>query len=200
MRRNKAKNGYIIVLCGKSACGKTSIAKQLIKCGYKNVVPYTTRPIRENEVNGVDYHFVDDVTFDKLDNDGCFVESRTYNTVDGIWKYATRIDNINLQTDSYVLVATLDVAKIIQEYYGRNHVITIFLTAPLNIRTMRAKHRGNFNLEEWNRRTITDNQDFKLDTVAKVCDFKVDTSTYPQRITLQRVLKLIHLYIIRGLI
>ena len=189
--RNAIKTGYIIILCGKSACGKTSTADKLIKRGFKNIVPYTTRPMREHEVDGVDYHFVSNDTFEQMKRDNKFIETRSYNTAQGVWKYATSIDSINLATNSYVLVTTLDVAKAIQEYFGKNKVLAFYLTAPLSIRLTRAKRRGNFDLNEWNRRVATDDDDFKFDKVAKVCDYKIDTSTYAPRITVKKIFNVI---------
>jgi guanylate kinase len=42
-----------------------------------------------------------------------------------------------------------------------------------SVREDRAKKRGSFNQAEWNRRLITDDQDFASEKVAKVCNFKV---------------------------
>ena len=53
----------MIVLVGKTCSGKDSIKKELINLGMKNIVTYTTRPLRNGEVNGVDYHFIDIDTF-----------------------------------------------------------------------------------------------------------------------------------------
>ena len=51
----------IIVLVGKTASGKTTVANELCKHhGYKRIVTYTTRPMRKNEVQDVDYHFISD--------------------------------------------------------------------------------------------------------------------------------------------
>ena len=47
----------LIVLCGYSGSGKTTIANVLQeKYGYHRIITYTTRPKREQEVNGKDYH------------------------------------------------------------------------------------------------------------------------------------------------
>ena len=52
----------IICLMGKSAAGKDTVFKALMKdreLGLQNIIPYTTRPIREGERNGVEYFFTD---------------------------------------------------------------------------------------------------------------------------------------------
>ena len=47
--------GRIFYLMGKSATGKDTVYKELlhVKPELKTVVPYTTRPIRAGEENGV---------------------------------------------------------------------------------------------------------------------------------------------------
>ena len=51
---------------GKSSSGKDTIFKELMKEGtmdLRTIVPYTTRPIRAGEENGVEYFFTDETGF-----------------------------------------------------------------------------------------------------------------------------------------
>lgn len=53
----------IIALVGNSGSGKTSLSLHLQKrFGIPAIVSYTTRPMRENEVDGIDHHFVKDTS------------------------------------------------------------------------------------------------------------------------------------------
>ena len=54
--------GKIFYLMGKSSSGKDSLFKKIKERipELKNIILYTTRPIREGEQNGVEYHFVDE--------------------------------------------------------------------------------------------------------------------------------------------
>ena len=55
--------GKIVYLMGKSSSGKDTIFKELMKEGtmdLRTIVPYTTRPIRAGEENGVEYFFTDE--------------------------------------------------------------------------------------------------------------------------------------------
>ena len=45
----------IILLVGKSGTGKTHIINSLC---LRKVVPYTTRPMREGEIDGISYNFI----------------------------------------------------------------------------------------------------------------------------------------------
>ena len=77
------KKGHIIVLVGKSASGKDSVAKILeSKLGYEVVLSTTSRPMRSNEVQGVQYNFVSDGDFKKLINEDKLVEYRYYDAME----------------------------------------------------------------------------------------------------------------------
>lgn len=71
---------FLLVLSSPSGGGKTSIAKNLLQgrddLGYS--VSVTTRPMRESERDGVDYHFVSHEEFVRRREAGEFVESATY--------------------------------------------------------------------------------------------------------------------------
>ena len=70
----------MIILCGPSASGKTEVAKLLAsKYNIKKAITNTTRPIRINEVNHVDYHFTSKEEFLELASKDYFVETACYN-------------------------------------------------------------------------------------------------------------------------
>ena len=73
----------MIVIIGESAAGKSSIEKALVEHGYNQIISYTTRPKRINEVEDVDYHYISEQDFlNKLKN-GFFAEHTLYNN----WYY-----------------------------------------------------------------------------------------------------------------
>ncbi len=60
-------SGKIIVICAPSGTGKSTLINRL-KTDYPQLewsVSCTTRPIRINEVNGKDYHFISTAEFEK---------------------------------------------------------------------------------------------------------------------------------------
>lgn len=63
-----AGQGNVFVLSAPSGAGKSTLARRLVKNlpGLIFSVSYTTRKPREGEVDGRDYHFVDDATFDRM--------------------------------------------------------------------------------------------------------------------------------------
>ena len=103
----------IYVLMGKSATGKDTIYKKIIERAelhLQEVVTYTTRPIRKNETEGVEYHFVDKEFFDKCKEKNNIIEYRMYNTVHGTWYYFMVNDGqIDLQSEKkYIIIGTLE--------------------------------------------------------------------------------------------
>ena len=53
----------IFVIMGKSSSGKDTIFSRLVgqaDCGLKTVTMYTTRPMRDGEVDGREYFFTDE--------------------------------------------------------------------------------------------------------------------------------------------
>ena len=67
--------GRLVVISGPSGSGKTSICKELVKGGHVRFsVSATTRPPRPGEVDGEDYHFLDDARFQSEVDRGGFLE------------------------------------------------------------------------------------------------------------------------------
>ena len=66
----------LIVIAAPSGAGKTSLVNAVIKAEpYLSVcVSHTTRPIRPGETDGVNYHFIDIPTFNKMVDAGEFIE------------------------------------------------------------------------------------------------------------------------------
>lgn len=68
-----------IVLSGASGSGKSTIENELSeKYNFEKIVSYTTREPRNNEVNGKDYHFVDNETFEEIKFRNLFAEYDEY--------------------------------------------------------------------------------------------------------------------------
>ena len=91
--------GKIFCLMGKSSTGKDTIYKMLRDekaLQLQTIVPYTTRPIRAGETEGVEYHFIDEQRLLKLEKEGKVIEQRAYDTIYGIWRYATIADALCL--------------------------------------------------------------------------------------------------------
>lgn len=167
--------GRIFYMMGKSSTGKDTIFKEIMKkpdLGLKNMVLYTTRPIRENEENGKAYYFVDDMTADRLQEQGKVIEMRAYQTIHGIWKYFTVDDgNTNLEKYDYLSIGTLESYLKLKEYYGEKRVIPIYIEVEDGNRLERALKRErkpqNRKFEEMCRRFLADSEDFSEENLQK---------------------------------
>ncbi len=64
------------MLSAPSGAGKTTLARMLVKEFPQALfsISHTTRPPRGQEKNGVDYHFVDTLTFQRMIDENQFVE------------------------------------------------------------------------------------------------------------------------------
>ncbi|MCA1653569.1 MAG: guanylate kinase [Sphingomonadales bacterium] len=72
----RKRRGLLIVLSSPSGAGKSTISRMLLDADdqISMSVSATTRPIRPGEIEGRDYHFVDDAEFDRLIADDSFAE------------------------------------------------------------------------------------------------------------------------------
>lgn len=158
----------IFYLMGKSSSGKDTIYKKLIQkesLGLHNIVLYTTRPIRAGEKDGVEYHFVSEEEMYQIQKQGRIIELRTYDTCLGRWHYFTADDkNINLDTDNYIMIGTIESFCKTKEYYGDDRVIPIMICLDDGIRLQRALDREKGQdmpkYSEMCRRFLADETDF----------------------------------------
>ncbi|MGN0379577.1 MAG: guanylate kinase [Butyrivibrio sp.] len=159
----------IYMIMGKSSSGKDTIYSRLkedVRLGLKPVVIYTTRPRRIGEENGREYFFSDDVQLQKYEEQGRIVEMRSYNTVQGVWKYFTVDDGqIDIQSnEKYVIIGTLDVYEKFRDYYGKEAVVPIYIEVEDKIRIHRALEREDRqpapDYKEMCRRYVADEADF----------------------------------------
>ena len=77
MSNEYKKSGLIFIVSAPSGAGKTSLVRELIKDrnDLRLSVSHTTRKSRKNEKNGVDYFFVTENEFLKMENGQEFLET-----------------------------------------------------------------------------------------------------------------------------
>ncbi len=70
------RRGFLLVLSSPSGAGKTTITRRLLERDPSLAVSVsvTTRPPRSGEVDGRDYHFIDQRRFDRMVADGELLE------------------------------------------------------------------------------------------------------------------------------
>ena len=165
----------LFCIMGKSASGKDTVYRRLLETetlGLRKVVPYTTRPMRSGEQDGVDYHFADREVFARMSRQGLVIESRTYHTHQGDWTYFTADDGqIDLHTGSSLLVGTLEVYTRLQRYFGPENVAALYIEVEDGERLIRAiqreKRQETPDYEELCRRFLADAADFSEEKLAR---------------------------------
>lgn len=158
----------IFCILGKSASGKDSIYKKLLEdptLDLTPVIPYTTRPMREGEREGVDYHFVDQRGMQDLIDAGRVIERRSYQTMCGEWSYFTADDgSIDLISHDYLLITTPEAYHKMRSYFGEKAVSDIYVWLDDGERLARALARERQQEEpryaELCRRFLADQEDF----------------------------------------
>lgn len=159
--------GKIYYMMGKSSSGKDTLYKEVLKAlpKLRTLVLYTTRPIREGEQEGIEYHFVTDEELERFEKAGKIIEERTYDTVYGAWKYATIEDGqINLAAYDYLVIGTLESYAGMKKCYGAENLVPIYIEVEDGERLSRALSRERQQeqpkYEEMCRRFLADQKDF----------------------------------------
>lgn len=92
------KKYKLIAFIGKSGAGKDTLAAELINNDKFNmIISCTTRPKREGEIDGVNYHFISDNLFHEYERSGQLLESTYFKGWNyGTPKYELQEDKINV--------------------------------------------------------------------------------------------------------
>ena len=166
--------GKIFFVMGKSASGKDTIYKKLLEYfpELKTVTLYTTRPMREGETEGVEYHFIGEEQLEAMKSKGRVIEMRTYQTMYGPWSYATVEDGqIDLSQGSYMMIGTLESYESIRTYFGENGAVPIYIEVEDGERLIRAVNREKQQKKpkytELCRRFLADETDFSEEKLAQ---------------------------------
>lgn len=166
--------GKIFYIMGKSASGKDKIYSELLqneKLGLKELVLYTTRPIRHGEEDGKQYYFVDEKRLNQLRNEGKIIEERAYQTVHGIWTYFTADEGqIALEQANYIGIGTLESYGKMRQYFGPEKIVPVYVEVEDGIRLERAlireKKQEQPKYKEMCRRFLADCEDFSEENIA----------------------------------
>lgn len=167
--------GRIYYIMGKSSSGKDTIYSRLLaeeKLDFQNIILYTTRPIRQGEVQGREYYFVDENRFREFQQAGKVIEYRTYQTVHGPWTYFTADDGqVNLEERNYLAIGTLESYSNMRKYYGEDKICPVYIEVEdgerLRRAMMREESQENPRYAEMCRRFLADTDDFSEDNLHK---------------------------------
>ena len=163
------KTGKLIVISAPSGTGKTTLVKRLLEKESNMIasVSFTTRSLRENEIEGVDYFFVDKSEFKRMVAMEEFLE---HATVFGNY-YGTQKEIVsnNLKKGLNVILE-IDWQGAQQIREKMSDCVMIFLIPPSkNVLLSRLKNRGTDSKEEienrFNQAVLDLNESSKFDHV-----------------------------------
>lgn len=164
----------MICLVGKTASGKDTILKELIKNGMKPAISHTTRPMRNGEVNDVTYHFVTTEEFHELEKNDFFAETTFYDVATKErWFYGCSKDELMNNSLTKVVILNPNGIETIFSKLSPEELLTwfvVYLYCDEDIIKERLVKRGD-NPEEAARRIEADNRDFQ--NIEKFVNMKV---------------------------
>ncbi len=137
-----------ILVSGSSGVGKNTVLNEVYKRKkeVKPFITYTTRKIREGEINGIHYHFIDKDEFLSRYEQGKFCEMEE---IHGNY-YGSQMQDIEeaIYGDK-ILIKDLGVegVKNLIDILGKENVITIFIDAPKEVLKQRLESRGEKEIE-----------------------------------------------------
>lgn len=170
----------IIVLIGKSGAGKDTLASDLCRNYemFSMCISTTSRPIRVNEIHGINYNFVNTEEFLQKIRNSEMLEYRSYETklngIDDIWYYGTEKSEVK---NGSVLVLDFPGLLNLKSALKDVNVISLYLDCSDDERKRRAQERGSFCEEEWNRRLIDDSNKFNINEIRKHVNYIVDADS-----------------------
>jgi guanylate kinase len=148
----------IVALIGKAGAGKDSIQKatcELHPLMFHPIVSCTTRPAREGEIEGVDYHFISLNEFTRKVLNGDMLEATEFRD----WFYGTTLDSLSKDKINIGVFNPAGVEALLED--SRLNVIVFEVTAPDKQRLMRYLNREEVpDCAEMCRRYFTDEKDF----------------------------------------
>lgn len=161
--------GKIFYVMGKSSVGKDTVYRELMRKipTLKRMIPFTTRPKRDGEMEGREYHFLSEEALEAYRVQGKLIEKRVYRTVMGLWIYATIDDGtIDLkEKQCYLGIGTLESYLKLSAYFGKEMMYPLYIEVEDGERLRRALRREEKQnpprYDEMCRRYLADETDFK---------------------------------------
>lgn len=146
------RSGLLVVISAPSGGGKTTVIRSLLKKDdprFVYSVSATTRPRRQNEIDGLDYVFLSQETFRRMVDEGAFIEwAYVHKNIYGTLR--TTVES--LLDDGKIVLLDLDVqgGLEIKKQYG-DEALLIFIKPPSlaelerRLRTRNTEHEQAIN-------------------------------------------------------
>ena len=151
----------ILALFGPAGAGKDYIQKKIMQTDWgkeslHEIISCTTRPPRQGEKDGINYHFLS--TAEKL-----IAKDLLEFTIFRNWWYGTPIDSLDINKINIGVFNLQGIEQLInKDYLQRLQCLPVYIKANDKIRFMRQLNReDNPDCEEIARRFLADKKDFE---------------------------------------
>ena len=134
----------ILLLVGLSGSGKDYLMNNLVyKFNWHRMVSYTTRPMRDSETEGVEYHFIKtNEEFEQLCDSGTIFERTEYLTNKGLWLYGFGKDSLPTETNvTSVAICNPDGVKQFLESELRDRIAVVYIEGDNETRLLKIADR-----------------------------------------------------------
>lgn len=131
-------NGLFVLLVGPSGAGKTYMENFLLEHNkhWTKLISFTTRDRRPGEVDGVDYHFINEEEMEDLN---ILQQMQIYGNY-----YGTCVEHLDESYRVHVLVVGADGPDQFKSIFGEDRVMTLFIKSPWYKRVYRLIKRDGF--------------------------------------------------------
>lgn len=167
----------IIVLLGASATGKDTVAKHISeKYNIPMAISYTTRPMRSNETQGVEYYFISDDEMHEKFKNGEVIEHTSYyiQSEDVSYTYANVVEEFEKGDYVLTILNPHGLYQFNKSQY-KDNLVSIMLNCDDRVRLVRSLNRDeNVNVNEVLDRFRRDELDF-IERRLKT-DYEIDTN------------------------
>ncbi len=154
-------NGILVIVSAPSGCGKDTVLNELVKNNenIKVSVSMTTRSPRNEEVDGVNYYFVDKAYFEKKLAENKMLEFAEY-AGNYYGTPADPVDDMLSQGKAVILKIEVQGAEKIRQQY--KSVISIFILPPsMAVLEQRLRGRGTEDEETIQHRLFIAREEIK---------------------------------------
>lgn len=174
----------VITLTGASSNGKDTILNKLVgmNIGLTPIISTTSRPMRVNEKQDREYHFVSKEKAEEMLKNNRFIEHRPYKVASGeIWHYGVCKDSIDLNSDiTYIVIIDFQGLIQLEDFLCNrgytDNLTSIYIDCSFQNRLLRSLQRegrmGNEQVDEVIRRFLDDNK--KVLPALSYCDYVVN--------------------------
>lgn len=150
----------MLVLIGKAASGKDSVREILVKKhGFHSIVTYTTRPMRESEIQDITYHYISENDFLQKIESGFFAEWKKYDVNGETWYYGSAKEDLKKADKNTIIILTPEGVRDIRDNDIDPTVIYLYTNLETIKKRLMKRNDTNDKLED---RIKRDTKDFEF--------------------------------------